>query len=77
MAKSKAKKSVAPKVQEVLLELLNSVQNLTVRFPLEGFAQNGKCKCLQYEDNGDCRHLFALEAQKNAEAFLKAHPVKR
>lgn len=47
---------------EILEDLFISLEQLTNRFPLEGFAQNGKCICIQYEDKTNCRHLEAKRA---------------
>lgn len=42
-------------------DLITVLEQLVVRFPHEGYAIDGKCKCLQYEDYNDCRHLQAKE----------------
>lgn len=48
-------------------ELVTALRQLTVRFPLEFKTTKNKCKCLQFEDNEDCRHLYALQTLARAE----------
>lgn len=58
--------------------LINGLENLTVRFPIEGFAskpEDTKCKCAQFEDHEWCRHIAAVEALSYAKE-LKPKRVK-
>ena len=50
-------------------DLLDILENLTVRFPLEFKTDldTWNCKCLQFEDHGTCRHLIATRAVADAE----------
>lgn len=48
-----------PKTCEMLATAL---RQLVVRFVLEEGTTKTECKCLQFEDNEDCRHLYALHA---------------
>jgi hypothetical protein len=56
----------------VVVEVAEALEDLVVRFPIEGFAFGDQCKCLQFEDNNDCRHLRAVKALKKAKKFLRA-----
>lgn len=55
-------------------ELLDALENLTVRFPLEQdtrlanvqISQRAHCKCMQFEDCSTCRHVHALEVVERA-----------
>lgn len=45
----------------LVLDMYFSLDQLVARFPIDGYAQGGKCKCLQFEDHEWCRHLEAVE----------------
>ena len=53
-------------------ELIDVLENLTNRFPLEhgtvigNVAGATQCRCLQFEDNDECRHTIAMRAVKKA-----------
>jgi hypothetical protein len=54
-----------------LIAVTEALEDLVVRFPIEGFAIDKTCKCLQFEDNDDCRHLRAKKALLKAKRLLK------
>jgi len=58
-------------------DLFDALDGLVVRFDLEGLAQDGKCKCLQYEDNDNCRHLYARSVRDQAQKALAKRKVKK
>ena len=55
----------------VLKDAVISLEMLVVRFPLDGYAINGKCKCIQFEDNDECRHTLAVENLAEAKIILE------
>lgn len=59
---------------DILISAAHALEELTIRYPLEGYAQNGKCKCLQFEDYNRCRHTRAAEV---VEELRHQHVLER
>ena len=66
MATINAKKIIKKVTEDSLVRALDHLENLAMRFPLEHRTTEKKCECLQFEDQGSCRHLRAIN-------FLQEH----
>ena len=65
MSKPKTRKKPTVPYYPISARLADALENLTNRFPIEGWAtQPNACKCAQFEDTEDCRHLVALRTLK-------------
>lgn len=53
-------------------DMYNALKGIAARFPVESLASEpGRCRCIQFEDNKYCRHLYVLEAIAAAEKAYK------
>lgn len=63
---------------EMFGQMQAALENLCVRFPLEFKTTLDPlhCNCLQFEDNDECRHVFALETLEEANSMVKSNVKK-
>lgn len=47
--------------------IINALKNLAVRFPHEFQSTTKICKCMQFEDQLECRHTLALQVLEREE----------